>query len=68
MCAIALGDKSWEGLVWGFMFHLAVHYLADYRDELGDCHSDHPFCRICMDDNGNTEIGECQNRKDSQII
>ena len=52
----------------GFMFHLAVHYLADYRDELGDCHSDHPFCRICMDDNGNTEIGECQNRKDSQII
>ena len=48
----------------GLMFSLAFHSLADYRDELGDYYSDRPFCRICMDHNGNTEIGECQNRKE----
>lgn len=42
----------------GFMFHLAVCYIANYRDELGDYHSDRTFCRICMGDNGNTEVGD----------
>ncbi len=48
----------------GFMLSLAVRYLTDYRDELGITTLTAPFCRICMDHNGNTEIGECQNRKE----
>ena len=46
------------------MFSLTVRRIAGYRNELGDYYSDRPFCRICMDHNGNTEIGECQNRKE----
>lgn len=47
----------------GLMFSLAVRYIADYRDELGDYYSDRPFCSICMGHNGNTEVGESKNSK-----
>lgn len=40
------------------MFHLVVRYIANDRDELGDYYSGCTFCRICMDYNGNTEIGK----------
>lgn len=42
----------------GFMLRLFVCCIADYRDELGDCHPDRTFCRISMGDNGNTEMGD----------
>lgn len=45
----------------GLMFSLAVRYIANYRDELGDYYSDRPFCSICMGDNGNTEVGDSRN-------
>lgn len=47
----------------GFMFYSVIRCITNYRDEFGNYYPNRTFCRICMDYNGNTKGGECQNSK-----
>ena len=57
LCAIALGDKTWERRCVSCNGRIAVRFASDRRNGMGDNNSHCTFCCRCMDCGGITAIG-----------